>query len=112
MPTSKSTSQDTRTWIQRNELSQLRCFSMSFFFSLGQRPFIQEVKVEPILINATDLRIKTREIMERVKYRGEIFLIQTFGQPTAIIISLDEYAKLTGQLKMPDKTLVHETGQS
>lgn len=50
--------------------------------------------MEPIVINATELRIRTREIMERVKYRGERFLIQTFGHPTAIILSVEEYEKM------------------
>ena len=51
--------------------------------------------METVVINATDLRIKTREIMERVKYKGERFLIQTFGQPTAVIISVEEFEKLS-----------------
>ncbi len=51
--------------------------------------------MEPTVINATDLRIKTREIMERVKFKGERFLVQTFGQPTAVIIGVDEYNELT-----------------
>jgi len=50
--------------------------------------------MEPVVINATDLRVRTREIMERVKYKGERFLVQTFGQPTAVIISVEEYDKL------------------
>jgi antitoxin (DNA-binding transcriptional repressor) of toxin-antitoxin stability system len=53
--------------------------------------------VEPTVINATDLRIKTREIMERVKFKGECFLIKTFGQPTAMIISVEKYTEITGK---------------
>ncbi len=53
--------------------------------------------MEPTVINATDLRIKTREIMERVKFKGECFLIQTFGQPTAMIISVEKYEEITGK---------------
>jgi prevent-host-death family protein len=53
--------------------------------------------MEPTVINATDLRIKTREIMERVKFKGECFLIQTFGQPTAVIISVERYKEITGK---------------
>jgi antitoxin (DNA-binding transcriptional repressor) of toxin-antitoxin stability system len=51
--------------------------------------------VEPTVINATELRINTRDIMERVKFKGECFLVKTFGQPTAMIISVDEYYDLT-----------------
>jgi prevent-host-death family protein len=47
--------------------------------------------MQPIVINATELRVRTREIMERVKYKGDRFLIQTFGRPTAIILSVEEY---------------------
>jgi prevent-host-death family protein len=53
-----------------------------------------EVNMDPIVINATDLRIRVREIMERVKYKGDQFLVQTFGQPSAIIISVDEYYQM------------------
>ncbi len=31
--------------------------------------------------------------MERIKYKGERFLIQTFGQPIAVIISVEEFEK-------------------
>lgn len=55
--------------------------------------------MKPELIKATDLRVKTREIMERVKYKGEIFLVQTFGQPTAIIIGVEEYNLLQREIK-------------
>lgn len=54
--------------------------------------------MEPTVINASELRIHTREIMERVKYKGERFLIQTFGQPTAVIMSVDEYRKIIASL--------------
>ncbi|WP_455387535.1 type II toxin-antitoxin system Phd/YefM family antitoxin [Petrachloros mirabilis] len=62
----------------------------------------------PTVINATDLRVKTREIMERVRFKGESFLVQTFGQPTAIIISVDEYDSLTKQSRYPS---VHQIGE-
>jgi PHD/YefM family antitoxin component YafN of YafNO toxin-antitoxin module len=38
--------------------------------------------------------------MERVKYKGERFLIQTFGQPTAVIISVEEYDKMANQTQL------------
>ncbi len=50
--------------------------------------------MEPNKINVTDLRLRTREIMERVKYGGESFLVETFGQPTAIILNVVAYDKL------------------
>lgn len=50
--------------------------------------------MKPIPINATDLRLKTRDLMERVKYHGDVFVIETFGRPMAIILSVEEYARL------------------
>jgi PHD/YefM family antitoxin component YafN of YafNO toxin-antitoxin module len=54
--------------------------------------------VEPTTINASDLRLRFREIMERVKYKGECFKVQTFGQPTAMIIGIDEYTRMLERL--------------
>lgn len=53
--------------------------------------------MEPETINSTDLRTKTRDLMERVKFHGHIFLIETFGRPMAIIISVEEYMRLKEQ---------------
>lgn len=50
--------------------------------------------MEPTVIKSTDLRIRTRELMERVKYGGESFLVQTFGHPTAMIVNVDHYKKI------------------
>lgn len=50
--------------------------------------------MEPNKINVTDLRLRTREIMERVKYGGETFQVEIFGQPAAVILNVVEYAKL------------------
>ncbi len=51
--------------------------------------------MDAVVINSTDLRTRTREVMERVKFRGERFLVQTFGKPSAIIISIEEYERLS-----------------
>ena len=53
--------------------------------------------MEPTKINVTDLRLRTHEIMEQVKYHGVKYLIHTFGRPTAIILSVDEYQKILAQ---------------
>ncbi len=50
--------------------------------------------MEPERINSTELRTKTRDLMERVKYNGEIFLVETFGRPMAVIMSVEEYARV------------------
>ncbi len=49
---------------------------------------------EPITINTTDLRIKTRDLMERVKFNGERFIVETFGRPMVVIISLDDFMRV------------------
>ncbi|MBI4761742.1 MAG: type II toxin-antitoxin system Phd/YefM family antitoxin [Chloroflexi bacterium] len=50
--------------------------------------------MEPETINSTELRTKTRDLMERVKYNGEIFLVETFGRPMAVIISMEDFARI------------------
>jgi prevent-host-death family protein len=46
------------------------------------------------LISASNLRTQTRDVMERVRFRGEHFIVQTFGKPVAVIISIEDYAAL------------------
>jgi prevent-host-death family protein len=46
-------------------------------------------------IPATDLRLRTREILEQVRWQGETFAVTTFGHPVAVILSVEEYARLT-----------------
>lgn len=45
-------------------------------------------------INATDLRVKTRDIIERARFRGARFVIHAFGKPVAVIMGIDEYRAL------------------
>lgn len=45
-------------------------------------------------INSTDLRIKTRDIIERARFRGTRFVVHAFGKPVAIIMGIDEYQAL------------------
>jgi len=49
--------------------------------------------MEPITINATELRNKTRDLMERVKYHGDVFVVETFGRPMAVIMSVEAFQK-------------------
>ncbi len=51
------------------------------------------------VIKATELRIHTREIIERARFRGERFVIHTFGKPVAIIMGIEEYNALIQSLK-------------
>lgn len=42
-------------------------------------------------IPATFLRINVRDLMERVKFRGERFVVETFGRPMMVLISYEDY---------------------
>lgn len=70
-------------------------------------------RMEPERINSTELRTKTRDLMERVKYHGDRFVVETFGRPMAVIISIEDFhlaqAALCGPLKnvAPVMSLTH-----
>ena len=40
-------------------------------------------------IQATDLRIRTRDILEQVRWQGAIYTVTNFGQPVAVLIPLE-----------------------
>ncbi len=50
--------------------------------------------MEPKIINSTELRTKTRDLMERVKFNGEAFVVETFGRPMAVIISFEDFNRV------------------
>ena len=50
--------------------------------------------MEPETINSTELRTKTRDLMERVKYNGDRFVVETFGRPMAVIISFEDFERI------------------
>ena len=56
--------------------------------------------IEPQTINATDLRTRTRDLLEQVKWRGAVYQVMTFGQPTAITrsVSVKMYKQLRAQV--------------
>jgi prevent-host-death family protein len=45
-------------------------------------------------ISATDLRIKVRDVLERVRFKDERFIVQNFGRPVAVILSVEDYTAL------------------
>lgn len=45
-------------------------------------------------IGATDLRQRLTDVLQAVKEQREAYVIETFGRPQAVIVSLDEYALL------------------
>lgn len=50
--------------------------------------------MEPITITATELRIKTRDLMERVRFNGECFIVENFRRPVAVIISFEDFVRV------------------
>ncbi|HSR34532.1 MAG TPA: hypothetical protein VLY63_28515 [Anaerolineae bacterium] len=59
---------------------------------------VQET-VEPQVISATLLRTKTRDVLEQAKFKGEHFVVETFGKPMAVIVGVDEYWELVKQAR-------------
>jgi prevent-host-death family protein len=53
--------------------------------------------METTTIKATDLRIQTRDIIERARFKGEHFVVHTFGKPVAVILGIEEYNALVQQ---------------
>lgn len=50
------------------------------------------MQIQPI--SATDLRIRLHDIIERARFKGEHFVVHTFGKPVVIILGIDEYNAL------------------
>jgi prevent-host-death family protein len=46
------------------------------------------------VITISELRKKTRDILERAKFKGERIIVETSGQPMVTIIGVDEYRQL------------------
>jgi prevent-host-death family protein len=66
----------------------------------------------PLIISATDLRTRAREIMQRVKFKQEAFLVENFGEPMAVIISVTEYENLLAQSSKSNTQLASVTGET
>ncbi|MGB8647734.1 MAG: type II toxin-antitoxin system prevent-host-death family antitoxin [Anaerolineae bacterium] len=49
-------------------------------------------------VTATELRLKTRDLMERVKFHGEQLIVENFGRPMVVMISFDDYMRIRDQL--------------
>jgi prevent-host-death family protein len=45
-------------------------------------------------ITVTDLRVRTREILENTHFRGRRYLVERAGQPMVVILGADEYYRL------------------
>jgi prevent-host-death family protein len=54
--------------------------------------------MEPTKVTATELRLKTRDLVERVRFKGEHVLIENFGRPMVVIISFEDYMQVKDSL--------------
>jgi hypothetical protein len=64
--------------------------------------------MQPIVIKATDLRVRTRDIMLGVKFKYERYVVESFGKPMAIILNPEEYERLIADKVSPIETPVDE----
>ena len=58
---------------------------------------------DPQIISSTLLRTKTRDILEQAKFRGEHFIVETFGKPMVAIVGVDEYWDLLNQVRSGER---------
>ena len=54
---------------------------------------------DPQVISSTLLRTNTRDILEQAKFRGEHFIVETFGKPMVAIVGVEEYWNLLNQVR-------------
>jgi len=50
--------------------------------------------MNPKVITSTDLRVKTRDIIEGAKFNGQHYIVETFRKPMVAIIGIKEYERL------------------
>ncbi len=54
---------------------------------------------DPQVISATTLRTKTRDILEQAKFKGEHYIVETFGKPMVAILGIDDYWALVRKVR-------------
>ncbi len=52
------------------------------------------MRTEPETISVTELRERTREILENAHFRGRRYVIERAGREMAVILGVDEYRRL------------------
>ena len=48
-------------------------------------------------ITATELRAKTRDILERARFQGEKFVVSTHGKEMVVVMGMNEFAMALGK---------------
>lgn len=49
---------------------------------------------EPVTISVTELRERTREILENAHFRGRRYRVERAGQEMVVILGVEEYRRL------------------
>ena len=52
------------------------------------------MRTEPETISVTELRERTREILENAHFRGRRYVVERAGREMAVILGVDEYRRL------------------
>ncbi len=55
-------------------------------------------------VTATELRLKTRDLIERVKFKGEHLVVENFGRPMIVMISFEDYQMVKDWLRAAKET--------
>jgi len=50
----------------------------------------------PTVISAVDFHRRAGDLLARIRYRGERFIIKRRGQPVAVLLGFEEYQRLEG----------------
>ena len=72
------------------------------------------MKTEPETISVTDLRERTREILESAYFRGKCYRVERAGQEMVVIVGVDEYHRLSTQatrsIYLPPNQYLRQSG--
>jgi len=60
----------------------------------------------PKKISVTDLRMTTREIIDAVHFKGQHFVVERNGKPMVVVVGVEEYERLIGELGKRDIDLL------
>ncbi len=70
--------------------------------------------MEPVKISSTELRQNTRDLMDRVHFRGEHLIIENFHRPIAVVISYEDYMRVRDVIAgtAPSLVVEHQEGEN
>jgi len=59
-------------------------------------------------LSVSELRLNIRDILEGVKFRNERYIIVTYGRPMAVVVNIEEWERVSGEVVM--QTPVFQNG--